>query len=174
MAKYQPAIKDVAWKRGENQLIVKNVDWKNDRQKKLLCLKFGSWFPVGRLYSRLLEDPEDYMERLNIGEDEYMGLVMTCEKHMTEPQIKYSQDMATAREARNKHYKNIMEFESVTDTRIGLKKVGGKFTDEIAICIGVKKKKPLKNIPKNQRIPLEYDGVKTDVLEEGFVFPVSV
>lgn len=48
---------------------------------------------------------------------------------------------------------------------LGPKEVGGKPTTEIAIKIGVRRKRPAAEIPADELIPPEIEGVKTDVIE---------
>lgn len=140
---------------------VGNVDWLTRRQK--CALLFTNRDFVGNLYSYLLDKPEEAMRNLGVSEDGYMKLVINCERDLPEDELKYAMDVSIARETREKYKNHIMKFKGVTSTGIGLKEVGGRRTDEICISIGVKKKKPLINIPKNQRIQPSYDGVKTDV-----------
>jgi hypothetical protein len=48
---------------------------------------------------------------------------------------------------------------------VGSKIVAGEFTEEPAIMVFVVKKRPLSELPLNQVIPAEIEGVKTDVYE---------
>jgi hypothetical protein len=50
---------------------------------------------------------------------------------------------------------------------VGSKIVAGEFTKESAIMVFVVKKRPLSELPANQVIPAEIEGVKTDVYESG-------
>jgi hypothetical protein len=54
----------------------------------------------------------------------------------------------------------------VTGVDVGFKEVGGERTGEIAIRVHVEKKK--KSVPKDQEIPAEIEGVKTDVIERKY------
>ena len=54
----------------------------------------------------------------------------------------------------------------VTGVEIGYKIVKGKKTDELAIRVHVRKKS---DVPRDQMIPTNIDGVKTDVLERDWV-----
>jgi hypothetical protein len=48
---------------------------------------------------------------------------------------------------------------------VGAKQVGGERTDEVAIAVFVERKRPLDEIPPQERIPAEIEGVRTDVVE---------
>jgi hypothetical protein len=48
---------------------------------------------------------------------------------------------------------------------LGPKEVGGQPTNEIAIKIGVRRKRPAAELPADELIPSEIEGVKTDVIE---------
>ena len=63
----------------------------------------------------------------------------------------------------------LLALPGVTGVGVGKKKVGGEKTDENAIIVYVEKKKPLDEIPKDQRVPKTKGGVKTDVVERKFV-----
>ena len=62
---------------------------------------------------------------------------------------------------------DIMKREGVTGVGIGYKYTGGKKTDDLSIRVYVEKKKD--RIGKDEKIPSEIDGVKTDVIERKFV-----
>jgi hypothetical protein len=49
---------------------------------------------------------------------------------------------------------------------VGGKETGGEPTGELAICVFVVDKRPLSDIPPEERIPPEIEGVKTDVVQE--------
>lgn len=54
---------------------------------------------------------------------------------------------------------------------IGGKRVDGRPTNTVAIIVSVLKKLPLNEIPPDQRIPKEFQGVPTDVVEEAIPEP---
>src|SRR4030095_1212363 len=62
---------------------------------------------------------------------------------------------------------DIMKRDGVTGVGIGYKYTGGKKTDDLSIRVYVEKKKD--RIGKDEKIPSEIDGVKTDVIERKFV-----
>ncbi len=53
----------------------------------------------------------------------------------------------------------------VHGTSIGVKRVEGKPTGQLAICVHLTRKRPWAAIPPEERIPLEVDGFMTDVIE---------
>ena len=48
---------------------------------------------------------------------------------------------------------------------VGAKQVEGRRTEDVAIAVFVEHKRPLAEVPANERIPEEIEGVKTDVIE---------
>jgi len=67
---------------------------------------------------------------------------------------------------------DLLKRSGVTAVDIGHKYVGGKKTGEIAIRVHVAEKK---DVPADQEIPKDIDGIKTDVLQNKFVLhPLSV
>jgi hypothetical protein len=48
---------------------------------------------------------------------------------------------------------------------VGAKQVDGKRTEDVAIAVFVEHKRPLAEVPADERIPDEIEGVKTDVIE---------
>lgn len=68
--------------------------------------------------------------------------------------------------ARHKDW--ILQIPGVTGIFTGEKTTRGKKTGERSVVVSVEEKKPLSDIPKENRIPAEIDGVPTDVIEEVF------
>lgn len=60
----------------------------------------------------------------------------------------------------------ILEIPGVTGVGIGYKYIGGKKTDEMAIIVYVKEKK---EVPDEDTIPPQIQGISTDVIERRFV-----
>jgi hypothetical protein len=48
---------------------------------------------------------------------------------------------------------------------VGTKIIGGRFTDEPIVMVFVERKKPLADMPADEAIPTDIDGVRTDVYE---------
>lgn len=63
--------------------------------------------------------------------------------------------------------KEFIKLDGVMGVGYGFKEKQGKSTGEPAIVVYVKKKKSSDKIPPRQRIPSEFDGIKTDVVELG-------
>jgi hypothetical protein len=73
------------------------------------------------------------------------------------------------RPVKNVEETKLLKLNGVTGVDIGYKISEGKKTDNVAIRVYVEKKKDIKDIPKNQLIPKEIKGIKTDVIERKFV-----
>lgn len=58
-----------------------------------------------------------------------------------------------------------MMIPGVHGTSIGVKRVQGKPTGELAICVHLSRKRSLASVPQDQQIPTEVDGFPTDVIE---------
>jgi hypothetical protein len=58
-----------------------------------------------------------------------------------------------------------MSLPGVTGVSLGYRFAKGKRTEEIGICVHVEKKKPLTDIPDDERIDTEFEGRRTDVIE---------
>jgi hypothetical protein len=69
-------------------------------------------------------------------------------------------------EAKRKAEEGLLKLPGVTGVDIGFKEVGGKPTDKLAIRVLVSKKR--KDVPKEERVPDEIDGIPTDVIERKF------
>lgn len=72
-----------------------------------------------------------------------------------------------------------MDRENVTCVYVGRKKVGGKETDVLAVVVGVKKKRPLSEIPQERLIPKSVSSpflgpFLTDVVETGEIRILSL
>lgn len=65
--------------------------------------------------------------------------------------------------------KKLFRMKGVITCGVGFKEVGGKFTEELAVCVGVEKKLKLDEISNHDMVPSSVDGVSTDVLEIGKV-----
>lgn len=63
---------------------------------------------------------------------------------------------------------DLLRLPGVSGVDIGPKRVNGEKTGELAIRIYVARKRPLDDIPVNERIPSVIDGVPTDVVERTF------
>src|SRR5262245_21090546 len=61
--------------------------------------------------------------------------------------------------------------QNVLGVGFGLKYTDGRFTDDMAIVVFVRVKKPLGEIPHEDRIPIRYEGYLTDVFVPPDVTP---
>ena len=68
---------------------------------------------------------------------------------------------------------DLLRLPGVTGVDIGPKRVNGEATGELAIRIYVVRKRPLDDIPVNERIPSTIGGVPTDVVERTFTLHAS-
>ncbi len=69
-------------------------------------------------------------------------------------------------EAQQLFHPTAMRIPGVHATSIGLKRVGGTVTETFAICVHTERKRPLAEVPADERIPTEIAGFPTDVLEQ--------
>jgi hypothetical protein len=77
------------------------------------------------------------------------------------------------KEAQAKYRTSVMAIPGVHATGIGLKTIDGKSTDTFAIVVFVLKKKPLNEIPLNERVATEYEGFPIDVIESDLPEPLA-
>ena len=75
---------------------------------------------------------------------------------------------------KNKYKDNLFKKYKLNGIGVGLKKVDGKFTDELVVVLMVKKKLPKDQIPKDQLLPSTLDNLSTDVVETGIVRALDV
>lgn len=80
-----------------------------------------------------------------------------------------SQDerMARAAEVQARYTDELMRKANVQGTAIGLAKVNGKYTDQVALVVLVDKKVPSSLLDAKDIIPKELEGVRVDVQEVG-------
>jgi hypothetical protein len=69
------------------------------------------------------------------------------------------------RKVQESHHARLMRIPGVHGTSIGHKIVHGESTDTLAIIVHLTKKKPLSELPENERIPKEIGGFPTDIIE---------
>ena len=61
----------------------------------------------------------------------------------------------------------LMGLANVVGVAVGFKYKDGQLTDELAVVVNVIQKKPLAELAKRDIVPVELDGVPTDVQEVG-------
>jgi len=81
------------------------------------------------------------------------------------PHKEISLQEATA--VQERYADELMRKKNVVGVGVGLRKVGGRPTDQICIVVMVKDKVPLHSLPPGDRIPQMLDGVPVDVQETG-------
>ncbi len=84
---------------------------------------------------------------------------------MTTPEDKTKR----AQEVQAKYTEELMEKANVQGTAVGLAKVNGEYTDEIALVVLVSVKLPESQLAPEDICPQELDGVRVDVQEVGFL-----
>lgn len=75
--------------------------------------------------------------------------------------------MARVTAVQAKYGEELLRKANVQGTAIGLEKVGGKYTNRVALVVMVDHKTPLDQLMPGDRIPDELDGVPVDVQEMG-------
>jgi hypothetical protein len=72
-----------------------------------------------------------------------------------------------ARAVKRAHEEELMTFANVVAVGIGLRSVGGHFTEEVAIVVSVVEKYPDDELDPSDLIPREIEGVPIDVQKTG-------
>jgi hypothetical protein len=68
-----------------------------------------------------------------------------------------------------RYEKELMELANVIGVGVGFKYKGGILTDDLAVVVNVTQKKPLAELATGDVVPVELDGVPTDVQEVGHI-----
>lgn len=63
----------------------------------------------------------------------------------------------------------LMQKAHVVGVGVGMAKVNGEYTDELALVVLVDKKVPMEELAPEDRIPAEIEGVRVDVNEVGII-----
>ncbi len=74
-----------------------------------------------------------------------------------------------AQEAQEIHQDALLQKQNVVGVAVGYKESEGVTTDEVAVVVLVEEKKPLAALSAQDAIPKEIDGMKTDVVEVGYL-----
>ncbi|SHM19954.1 hypothetical protein SAMN05660826_00475 [Caldanaerovirga acetigignens] len=77
--------------------------------------------------------------------------------------------MLRAERVLRRYEKKLFSIENVVGTGLGYKIVEGRTTNEPAVIVLVKKKKPERELPRSQILPKKLENVMTDVIEVGEV-----
>ncbi len=86
---------------------------------------------------------------------------------------KQKRDYLMADEVLRIYGDKLWKYDGVVSVGAGVKLVGGHPTEDMAVIVGVRKKRLLSEIPEDQRIPSDIEGVKTDILEIGKIHLTS-
>ena len=78
-------------------------------------------------------------------------------------QEKLNRDYARAQEVRERYNDRLWKYDGVVSVGIGWKITGGRQIEEMAIVIGVEKKRHRSELSVEQLIPEEIEGIKTDI-----------
>ncbi len=70
-------------------------------------------------------------------------------------------------EVKNKYERELLRKKNVVGVGVGLRRRGGKLTDEMVLTVMVKSKLPPHRLRQRDRIPSELEGVPVDVQEVG-------
>ena len=81
------------------------------------------------------------------------------------PNIQAQQAMETQAE----HEDQLLNKSNVVGVAVGYKESNGVLTDEVAVVVLVQEKKPVAALAAQDLIPKEIDGLKTDVIEVGYL-----
>src|SRR5689334_1015255 len=71
-------------------------------------------------------------------------------------------------EAKTRLAEQLKRYPNVTGVGVGLREVGGKRTDEIAIRVYVREKRSEAGLRPDERLPDQIDGVRVDIVEARF------
>jgi hypothetical protein len=69
------------------------------------------------------------------------------------------------KQAKEYFHATAMTIPGVHGTSIGVKRIKGKPTGQLAICVHLTRKRTLASIPPEEQIPLEVEGFPTDIIE---------
>lgn len=78
-------------------------------------------------------------------------------------------DIQTLKNVRQKTQKKLFKKANVVGIGVGFKEIESKKSDELALKVLVREKKPLSALSKKDIIPKDFDGIKTDVNSVGHV-----
>ncbi len=76
-----------------------------------------------------------------------------------------------AEQIKEQYQAQIMAKANVVGVGVGLRSRGGRFTDEVALVVMVSKKYLLADLPADELLPTEIEGIPVDVQEVGAIAP---
>ncbi|CAB4028744.1 Hypothetical predicted protein [Paramuricea clavata] len=77
-----------------------------------------------------------------------------------------SEERKKLKEVQKHHVKDLLKKPNVTSVDIDYKRINGKEVDQLAIVIGVRKKKPESQLNKDEILPKKLDDCVVDVIEQ--------
>jgi hypothetical protein len=72
-----------------------------------------------------------------------------------------------AQAVKDKYEGQLMAYPGVVGVGVGLRSRGGKLGEQVSIVVMVPKKRPAADLPPDELLPAELDGVPVDVQETG-------
>ncbi len=78
------------------------------------------------------------------------------------------QELERVRQVKYKYEHALLKLANVVGVGVGLKYVDGHMTNTLAVVTNVTEKKPLAELAPQDVVPIELDGVLTDVQEVGY------
>jgi hypothetical protein len=79
------------------------------------------------------------------------------------------QAIEQVKKVKARHEKTLLKLANVVGVGVGLKQKGNELTDTVALVVNVKEKKGLADLSGNDVVPVELDGIVTDVQEVGHI-----
>ena len=79
------------------------------------------------------------------------------------------QELERVRQVKYKYEHALLKLANVVGVGVGLKYVDGHMTNTLAVVTNVTEKKPLAELAPQDVVPIELDGVLTDVQEVGYL-----
>ena len=81
--------------------------------------------------------------------------------------MKQNQVIEHAKQVKARHQETLMQLPNVVGVGVGFKEKDDQWTDQIAIVVNVRQKISLADLPAKDVVPLQLDGIVTDVQEVG-------
>ena len=76
-------------------------------------------------------------------------------------------DFQRASEIKDRHEAELLSKANVIGVGVGLRQEGGLYTQEVALVVMVRRKLPHTEIPQEDLLPVEIEGIPVDVQEIG-------
>jgi hypothetical protein len=76
-------------------------------------------------------------------------------------------DFQRAAQVKERYEQSLLAKENVVGVGVGIRKHGGEYTGEVALIVMVRRKLPASQVPPEDLLPEEIDGIPVDVQEVG-------